>query len=354
MSIQYEHLIRLGFEAARQLPDRAHPENALRHAGHSFELTVATPMPRETSDGPRCTDGLVSLRAHIDEVLRDLDYALLNERLTEPDDAALLDWLRQRLQLDADADLRLRSAPRQGASSNQHGNMAWRRFRFEAAHRLPNVPDGHQCGRMHGHGFEVTISCLLDEQEIGVQDAAMIRAWAPLAAQLDHRCLNDIDGLQNPTSEVIAAWLWPQLLVALPNLREISVQETDTAGCRFDGTTFWIWKDQRFESAVVLAEAEPGDPRRQLHGHSYHLRLGLSAPLDQVYGWTVDFGDVKNLFNPIYKRLDHHQLNDLPGVESGDICALLAMIHTQAAPLLPQLESIEVMETPEIGARVSW
>ena len=95
MSIQYEHLIRLGFEAARQLPDRAHPENALRHAGHSFELTVATPMPREISDGPRCTDGLVSLRAHIDEVLRDLDYALLNERLTEPDDAALLDEIER-------------------------------------------------------------------------------------------------------------------------------------------------------------------------------------------------------------------------------------------------------------------
>ncbi|MCB1735009.1 MAG: 6-carboxytetrahydropterin synthase [Gammaproteobacteria bacterium] len=354
MSLQYEHIVRLGFEAARQLPDRNHPDNGLRHAGHSFALTVITPMQREYGDGPRCAPSLIALREHVCDVLREIDYGLLNERLTEPNDVALLDWLRQRLRLDPDTVLLLCSAPRQGASTDEYLDLVWRRFRFEAAHRLPNVPEGHQCGRMHGHGFEVTVSCRLDAQDPGLLDAAICRAWTPLAAQLDHHCLNDIAGLHNPTSEVIAAWLWPQLHALLPGLHEVAVQETDTAGCRFDGNTFRIWKDQRFESAVVLAEAEPGDPRRQLHGHSYHLRLGLSAPLDQVYGWTVDFGDVKTLFNPIYKRLDHHTLNNLPGAESGDICALLAMIQAQAGHLLPQLESIELMETPEMGARVRW
>ncbi|MCP5353064.1 MAG: 6-carboxytetrahydropterin synthase [Chromatiales bacterium] len=354
MSIAFEHLVRLGFEAARQLPDSSRPENALRHGGHSFELTVTTPMRRESPAGPRCTEGIAQLRTHVGEVLREIDYVLLNERLTEPDDAALLSWLRKRLQLDESATLALRSAPRQGAVSAPDGLHLWRRFRFEAAHRLPNVAPGHQCGRMHGHGFEVTLQARLADQDYGAVDAALLHAWAPLMARLDHRCLNDIPGLGNPTSEVIAAWLWDALRGTLPTLSEISVQETDTAGCRYDGTTFRIWKDQRFESAVSFAEAEPGDPRRQLHGHSYHLRLGLTAELDEVFGWTVDFGDVKTLFTPIYKRLDHHQLNAIPGVDSGDLCALLGWIHAEAAPVLPQLNSIELLETPETGARIAW
>ena len=129
----------------------------------------------------------------------------------------------------------------------------------------------------------------------------------PLQADLHHACLNDIPGLANPTSELLAAWLWQRLKAALPALSWITVYETATAGCHYDGRHYRIWKEQRFESALRLARAPEGDPRRRLHGHSYLLRLHLSAPLDQVLGWTVDYGDVKALFKPVYERLDHHR-----------------------------------------------
>ncbi|WP_242445782.1 6-pyruvoyl trahydropterin synthase family protein [Chromatium okenii] len=131
--------------------------------------------------------------------------------------------------------------------------------------------------------------------------------WQPLHAELHHACLNDISGLENPTSELLAQWLWQRFAPQLPTLRRVTVCETATAGCHYDGQQFRIWKEQRFESAVQFPDAPAGDGRRRLHGHSYLLRLLLSAPLDAVLGWTVDYGDVKTLFTPVYRQLDHHR-----------------------------------------------
>ncbi len=72
-------------------------------------------------------------------------------------------------------------------------------------------------------------------------------------------------------------------------------------------------------------EAPDGDPRRRLHGHSYLLRLHLIAPLNQVLGWTVDYGDLKTLFKPVYERLDHHRLNDLPHLRDTDPASVALM-----------------------------
>ncbi|WP_242445343.1 6-pyruvoyl trahydropterin synthase family protein [Chromatium okenii] len=129
---------------------------------------------------------------------------------------------------------------------------------------------------------------------------------------MHHACLNDISGLENPTSELLAQWLWQRFAPQLPTLRRVTVCETATAGCHYDGQQFRIWKEQRFESAVQFPDAPAGDGRRRLHGHSYLLRLLLSAPLDAVLGWTVDYGDVKTLFTPVYRQLDHHRLDQLP------------------------------------------
>ena len=84
-------------------------------------------------------------------------------------------------------------------------------FRFESAHRLPNVPEGHKCGRLHGHSFrvEVVVRGPVDPKTGWLIDYAEIKeAWKPLDEQLDHRYLNELDGLNNPTSEVLAAWIW--------------------------------------------------------------------------------------------------------------------------------------------------
>jgi 6-pyruvoyltetrahydropterin/6-carboxytetrahydropterin synthase len=114
----------------------------------------------------------------------------------------------------------------------------YKEFAFEAAHRLPNVPAGHQCARLHGHSFRVTvvIEGPVGEQSGWVMDFADISsAFKPIREQLDHYYLNDIAGLENPTSENLARWIWERLQPALPQLAEIEIRETCSSGCRYRG-----------------------------------------------------------------------------------------------------------------------
>jgi 6-pyruvoyltetrahydropterin/6-carboxytetrahydropterin synthase len=114
----------------------------------------------------------------------------------------------------------------------------FKQFDFEAAHKLPNVPAGHKCARLHGHSFRVTVYVggPVDATTGWVMDFADIKAAAqPLIAQLDHRYLNEIAGLENPTSENIARWLWQRLVPVLPQLTRIIVHETCTSGCEYRG-----------------------------------------------------------------------------------------------------------------------
>lgn len=111
-------------------------------------------------------------------------------------------------------------------------------FTFDAAHFLPNVPEGHKCARMHGHTYKVRIVLdgPLDPHFGWVQDFADIKkAWKPLEERLDHHTLNDIPGLENPTAEVIAVWIWERLLPALPQLTRIEVNETPNSGVIYRG-----------------------------------------------------------------------------------------------------------------------
>jgi len=112
-------------------------------------------------------------------------------------------------------------------------------FRFEAAHRLPQVPADHKCFRMHGHGFriEITIAGEVDPRMGWVVDYADITAKVEplIMRELDHRSLNDVPGLENPTSELLAAWLWRRLAPEVPGLTAITVHETCTARCTYRG-----------------------------------------------------------------------------------------------------------------------
>jgi len=111
-------------------------------------------------------------------------------------------------------------------------------FQVEAAHRLPNVPDGHKCARLHGHSFriEVHVSGTVGAEDGWVMDFAELRRiFQPVFDQLDHRYLNDIDGLENPTSENLARWIWQRLEPVLAGLSKIIVQETCNAGCIYYG-----------------------------------------------------------------------------------------------------------------------
>lgn len=112
-----------------------------------------------------------------------------------------------------------------------------RSYRFEAAHFLPKVPPGHKCARMHGHSYlvEIVIEGEVDPELGWVMDfAAIDEHVAPLVRQLDHQVLNEVDGLANPTSELLAVWLWHKL-AALGSLVEVTVSETPTSRCSYRG-----------------------------------------------------------------------------------------------------------------------
>ncbi|MDH5649733.1 MAG: 6-carboxytetrahydropterin synthase QueD [Gammaproteobacteria bacterium] len=111
-------------------------------------------------------------------------------------------------------------------------------FTIEAAHHLPNVPEGHKCRQLHGHSLriEIHLSGPVAEQAGWVQDFADLKAaFDPLFKILDHHYLNEIEGLENPTSENLAKWIWIRLKPKLPLLSKIVVQETCTAGCIYRG-----------------------------------------------------------------------------------------------------------------------
>ncbi len=111
-------------------------------------------------------------------------------------------------------------------------------FTFEAAHRLPHVPEGHKCARLHGHSFrvEVHVSGEVDGKTGWVMDFADIKAaFDPVRERLDHRYLNDIEGLENPTSENVARYIWRVLAPCLSGLSKLVVHETCTAGCIYTG-----------------------------------------------------------------------------------------------------------------------
>ena len=111
-------------------------------------------------------------------------------------------------------------------------------FHIEAAHRLPAVPVGHKCARLHGHSFriEVHVRGTVDPRLGWVVDFADIKqAFAPLHDALDHRYLNEVPGLENPTSENLARWIWQRLKPSLPLLYRVVVHETCTSGCAYHG-----------------------------------------------------------------------------------------------------------------------
>jgi 6-pyruvoyltetrahydropterin/6-carboxytetrahydropterin synthase len=114
----------------------------------------------------------------------------------------------------------------------------FKEFTFEAAHRLPNVAPGHKCARLHGHSFQVSVHLTgpVDAQDGWVRDFQDIScAMAPLLGVLDHYYLNEIDGLENPTSEVLARWIWDRLSGSLSELSQVVVRETCTSGCIYRG-----------------------------------------------------------------------------------------------------------------------
>ena len=111
-------------------------------------------------------------------------------------------------------------------------------FRFEAAHKLPRVPAGHKCARLHGHSFKIELAIrgpVNPDTGWFIDFGVLMDAWQPLHDQLDHNYLNDIPGLENPTSEILARWIWDRMTPAIPSLQRVTVFETCDARCEYEG-----------------------------------------------------------------------------------------------------------------------
>ena len=111
-------------------------------------------------------------------------------------------------------------------------------FTFEAAHRLPNVPATHKCRNLHGHSYRVVLRLKgpIDAHTGFVADFFDVEhAFNPILEQLDHACLNDIEGLENPTAENIAVWIWQRMRPQIELLDEVVVFETSDCWAEYDG-----------------------------------------------------------------------------------------------------------------------
>lgn len=355
MSEQMLYTVAANFEAARRVLILPEGHRSRKLHGHSFLTKLRCALPDGWSGFP---GGEVDeLKKRLISAITPLDYNELNLELEQPTDENLARWVRERISVPGLESVGVQSTRHEGVDldNKEHAHI-WRRYFFESAHQLPNVPIGHKCGRMHGHGFEVILHADQDlgTSGIGIDYDYLDILWEPIYAELDHACLNDIPGLNNPTSEVISNWIWQRLKPQLPELSWVTVYETASCGAHFDGKNYRIWKEMTLDSAVQLRRAPMGDPRRRIHGHTYTLRLHLHAALDEVMGWTVDFGDVKQLFDPTFKRLDHHPLYEIPGLIDSDTANLVRWIKEQTMPLVPQLDRIDLYETQGCGVILNW
>lgn len=339
------------FEAACHIGilPTGHRARAMHGHGYIVRLRAGT----ETAISPWQGAGPSELARRLDELSGKLDYGLLNDVIDVPTDENLARWFREQLQLDGIQSIGIQSTTDGGADLLGEDEVhIWRRFRFEAAHRLPHVPAGHKCGRMHGHGFEVVVHVqegLEAGEAMGLDFDLIGPKWQVLHEQLHYHCLNDIPGLDNPTSENIAAWIWDRLKDTLPELSWISVYETKSSGCHYNGHEYRIWKEQSFESALSIASAPRQARVHRLHGHSFLVRLHLVSDLDAVMGWTLDFGEVKEKFRPTWQKIDHHRLDDIEGLEDINPAAFITWMDKELADTLPELAQIDLYETPGCG-----
>ena len=352
---QLIYTIASSFEAARRIPLLPEKHRSSRIHGHSFLADARCLVPENWA----CFPGgeVEALRMTMNKAISPLDYRFLNEIVDQPTDENLARWIRSHLDLPNILSIGVQSTLHEGVDldENDYAHI-WRRYVFESAHQLPNVSIDHKCGRMHGHSFEVILHAnqSLEGKFIGIDYDYLDEIWASVHAELDHACLNDIPGLQNPTSEMISSWIWNKLKPQLPELSWITVYETSSCGAHFDGQNYRIWKEMTLDCALQLKRSPYENILHRIHGHTYTLRLHLHSKLDQVMGWTVDFGDVKELFNPIFKRLDHHPLHELEDLNDCDVASLAYWIRDKAYPYLPQLDRIDIYETRGCGVMLTW
>jgi 6-pyruvoyltetrahydropterin/6-carboxytetrahydropterin synthase len=319
--------------------------------GHSFLASIYCALPPEFAEYKG--GEIDTIKKRLSKQVEKLNYGFLNDHIEPPSDQNIALWINSHCYVPGTESVAIQSTLDGGLNIDNFGYAhIWRKYYFQAAHMLPNVKPGHKCGNMHGHGFAVILNTKyrIVDSNLELDSEKLDNIWAPVFELLDHACLNDIDGLNNPTSELLSQWIWNQMKPQLSALSFISVFETASCGAHYDGERFEIWKDFTLDSSAKFKHAPEGNNRKKLHGYTYTLRLNLTASIDQVMGWAIDFGDVKDVFNPIFKEVDHKPLWQNSDVEDCDVATLAKYIFIKTSALLPQLSRLELYETKGCGA----
>lgn len=354
MTAKIYHVATAAFEAARQVDVLPEQHRSSRLHGHSFLASIHCCLPNDFSSYPG--GELDAMKSRFEAQVKKLDYRLLNDQIETPTDENIASWINMHCRIPGTKSIAIQSTANEGAEIDLLGCVrVWRRYSFQAAHKLPRVAPGHKCGNMHGHGFEVILHAIHDigDGYLNIECDHLDACWDAIYKELDHACLNELPGLENPTSEILSSWIWNKIKPILPELSAVTVYETASCGASYDGEKYQIWKEFTLDSALRFKHAPKGDKRRMVHGHTYTLRLHLSAPLDEIMGWTIDFGDVKEVFNPIFKMLDHKPLYEIPDLNDCDSASIATWILNKARGELPQLYRVDLFETRGCGVMVS-
>jgi len=226
---------RFQFDAAHRNTHVAEADIRARMHGHTYEALISATGPLDEKMGWLLDFG--DLKATGNAVINQLDHYCLNEieGLKVTTLTGLADWIRRQvaeslLSAGIGCDVRIVGATAYApivTRGDGDDSISRITFGFAAAHYLPRLPQSHRCHRLHGHSFEVTVAT--------PDDYRTLSALEHLYPHLDHRCLNDVPELENPTSEIFARWLWSKLAAARCRPHEVIVRETCTTACHYTG-----------------------------------------------------------------------------------------------------------------------
>ena len=176
---------------------------------------------------------------------------------------------------------------------------------LQSAHFLPFVEENHKCRRLHGHNFGLWLSVEISDFDlVGTNSIEIMYAIShEIKAELDRKILNDIDGLENPTSEFIAKWVYNKLQNSSLSVVSILCIETSNSAACYHGENLWsCWKSFDFESVWRPSY-------REYIGHSFRLSTAVTGELCPSKGWVMDFSEIKSIMKPLVTKLDHRDLS---------------------------------------------
>jgi len=333
------------FNSARRITEPVRPEFLNNLHGHSFKAKIRW----ESDNYDDYSEGDQKLAKYLAEI----NYSYLNKVINNPTDLNIAKWLADKEYSSQKLELGVQSTDNQGVDMIVDGQYyAWKAYWIHAAHQLPYVPDGHKCKNMHGHNFKICVYL-----KGSIDDSNMCQkyhwkidlAWKKLENILNYSCLNQISGLENPTSEILARWVWRKIALDLENLDRVIVFETATSGAVYDGENFSIWKEMSFDSATKYRANQSQHTASVIHGYTYKLRIFFQAPLDILFGWTIDYGEIKEQFRPIYSLVDHQNVDDLSNIDGDDCLSLASWILDKTIQILPNLSRLELYQTKGCG-----